>query len=565
MFYVTNRLSNSVPPNVKFEIDDLEEEWTYSQPFDYIHSRMMTGSVNDWKIYLEKCFNHLKPGGYIELQEIDLFPRSDDGTYREDSALAKAVKLVYDASVIFGRPYQEVPSLVNDLKEVGFIDVSLNVDKWPSNPWPKDLKYKELGVWSNENVISGFEAITMAPLTRAHNWTMAEVQLLLVDVRKEINNRAIHAYWPIAECESRPRSTGNVGLIFWSQTVVSSTASVSSSILDYREENGRTYHRYKDGKYAIPNDEKENDRLGEVTGTSVSTDMELTIEPDLQHNLFLLTFDNALGLAPPNKPDSKVKRVLDVGTGTGIWAIDFGEDHPEAEVLGMDLSMSMPEFVPPNVKFEIDDLEEDWTYSQPFDYIHSRMMNSAVDDWKTYLYKCFNNLTPGGYFELQEPDLFPRCDDGTLRQDCALIKCIDLMYEASVMFGRPYQEIPPLVNVMKEVGFVDVEMHIFKWPSNPWPKDRKYKELGAWNNENFCEGFEGFSMAPLTRAHNWKKEEVQVFLIDVRKDLRDRNMHAYWPISILEYRIENGRTYHRYKDGSRFLRLIGTWQRYSNI
>ncbi|KAJ4025885.1 hypothetical protein NW761_014504 [Fusarium oxysporum] len=104
----------------------------------------------------------------------------------------------------------------------------------------------------------------------------------------------------------------------------SSTASLSSSILDFRHENGRTYHAYKDGKYHLPNDERENDRL------------------DLQHNLFLLTFDNKLGLSPPNLPDSKVKRVLDLGTGTGIWAIDFGDDHPEAEVTGVDLSPIQP-------------------------------------------------------------------------------------------------------------------------------------------------------------------------------------------------------------------------------
>ena len=52
----------------------------------------------------------------------------------------------------------------------------------------------------------------------------------------------------------------------------------------------------------------------------------------MQYNLFLLTFDNKLGLSHLNLPDSKVKRVLDLGTGTGIWAIDFGDDHPEAEV-----------------------------------------------------------------------------------------------------------------------------------------------------------------------------------------------------------------------------------------
>ncbi|EXL64771.1 hypothetical protein FOPG_18975 [Fusarium oxysporum f. sp. conglutinans race 2 54008] len=151
----------------------------------------------------------------------------------------------------------------------------------------------------------------------------------------------------------------------------SSTASLRSSILDYRHENGRTYHRFKDGKYNLPNDERENERL------------------DLQHYLFLLTFDNKLGLAPPNLPGSKVERVLDVGTGTGIWAIDFADDHPEAEVLGIDLSPIQPRFVPANLEFQIDDIDEEWNYSAPFTCIHSRMMNMSIQNWEDYLRKAF--------------------------------------------------------------------------------------------------------------------------------------------------------------------------------
>lgn len=48
--------TSSVPPNVKFEIDDIEEPWTWSRPFDYIHSRMMTSAINDWRAYLAQCY-----------------------------------------------------------------------------------------------------------------------------------------------------------------------------------------------------------------------------------------------------------------------------------------------------------------------------------------------------------------------------------------------------------------------------------------------------------------------------------------------------------------------------
>ncbi|KAF5569306.1 methyltransferase [Fusarium phyllophilum] len=189
----------------------------------------------------------------------------------------------------------------------------------------------------------------------------------------------------------------------------SSTASVSSSILNYRRENGRTYHAYKDG--------------------------------NLQHNLFLLTFDDKLGLSPPTKPDAKVRHVLDVGTGTGIWAIDYADEHPEAQVNGVDLSPIQPDFVPPNVNFVIDDIEDEWTYSQPFDYIHSRVMTSCIADWGDYLTKCFNNLVPGGYLEIQEVDVNIKSDDGSLSPDNVTLKSLALLNEASVMFGRPYLDI----------------------------------------------------------------------------------------------------------------------------
>lgn len=67
----------------------------------------------------------------------------------------------------------------------------------------------------------------------------------------------------------------------------------------------RTYHAYKEGKYFLPNDEDENSRL------------------DLQNHMYLITREGKLTTCAFDK-DFPIHNVLDLGTGTGIWAIDYG-------------------------------------------------------------------------------------------------------------------------------------------------------------------------------------------------------------------------------------------------
>lgn len=99
------------------------------------------------------------------------------------------------------------------------------------------------------------------------------------------------------------------------------TASLTSSIEDYPMENGRRYHAFKDGTYIMPNDESELDRL------------------DLTHNMLKISmnmrlFDATFSKAPKN--------ILDIGTGTGMWAIEMADEYPEAEIVGTDLSPTQP-------------------------------------------------------------------------------------------------------------------------------------------------------------------------------------------------------------------------------
>jgi ubiquinone/menaquinone biosynthesis C-methylase UbiE len=70
---------------------------------------------------------------------------------------------------------------------------------------------------------------------------------------------------------------------------------------------------------------------------------------DLQHHLFSLTFGGKLYTAPIPK-DQKLHRVLDVGTGTGIWAIDFGKYCKAALLRSKLLLIDLQPMTTPNLR-----------------------------------------------------------------------------------------------------------------------------------------------------------------------------------------------------------------------
>lgn len=55
-------------------------------------------------------------------------------------------------------------------------------------------------------------------------------------------------------------------------------------------------------------------------------------------------------------------------------------------------------------------------------------------------------------------------------------------------------------------------------------------ETGTWSHENLAPSLEGFSMALFTRVFGWTKEEVETFLVDVRKEVNNPRIHAYLPM-----------------------------------
>jgi len=177
--------------------------------------------------------------------------------------------------------------------------------------------------------------------------------------------------------------------------------------MKYRHQHGRRYHSYKADEgvnYMFPNDDEENKRL------------------DLQHHIMALMQGGQLYLSPAGKDGRPFRRVLDVGTGTGLWATELGDANPKVHVIGNDLSPIQPTFTPPNVEFFVDDVEEDWDYSHSFDFIYIRNMTGSIKNWPKLLDQAYDALRPGGWIELCDPINPVAYDDGSLAKDSPLLK-----------------------------------------------------------------------------------------------------------------------------------------------
>ncbi|KAJ5358162.1 hypothetical protein N7541_005320 [Penicillium brevicompactum] len=226
-----------------------------------------------------------------------------------------------------------------------------------------------------------------------------------------------------------------------------------------------------------------------------------------------------------------LKHVLDIGTGKGSWAIDVADMFPNAIVRGVDLFPPPVSWMPPNCVLEVDDVLQEWTWQQPFDLIHMRILEGAfTHEESNRLYKqCYESLRPGGWIELLEltPDL--QSEDNNWPQDCQLKEWYPLMRSAAEKSGRPLDLYDRCTDLVRDTGFVDIHEEIRKWPIGPWPRDKQLKEIGTVNLEHWLAGLEGYGMYLLTKfgvPKPWSKDEVQVWLAQIRNELRNTNYHT---------------------------------------
>lgn len=98
---------------------------------------------------------------------------------------------------------------------------------------------------------------------------------------------------------------------------------------------------------------------------------------------------------------------------------------------------------------------------------------------------------------------------------------------ASAAAGREFDIYAKLKGWLIEAGFEDVTQFTYLLPYSPWPRDPYLKELGKYQAVMVQQAIESYGLRLFTQVLGWKSEHAKIFQALVKKQLRDKHMHAY--------------------------------------
>ncbi|KAH9843187.1 S-adenosyl-L-methionine-dependent methyltransferase [Rhodofomes roseus] len=293
--------------------------------------------------------------------------------------------------------------------------------------------------------------------------------------------------------------------------------------LQLRTMYGRILNSQND-TYFLPADHEEHRRL------------------DVQHHQYTLILGRlypapelvwrALRPRPDRRPT-----ILDVGTGSGSWAVDMAREFPHCDVVGIDLAPPRIDGKQPsNCRFEIDDANLGFLhYIDSFDVVHARAISAGIRDFPGLLRELAGTLRPGGvllladgeqqlYDENQRPMAFTDPDaPGT----SWLHKVFFATYNAMKNRGGNIDSPSMSPTWLRAIDcLTDVCWHKEFIPMGPWRyDDERERVLSELCREN-CMRYIS-TLAPLLLSEGYLPESVDQMCREATAELSELRTHIY--------------------------------------
>ncbi|TKX22866.1 methyltransferase domain-containing protein 20 [Elsinoe australis] len=284
------------------------------------------------------------------------------------------------------------------------------------------------------------------------------------------------------------------------------------------EENGRLYHTFQRGLYWLPHDDSALEML------------------DILHGMIYNNDKLALPLHRSNIIPEKGQppRILDIGCGTGFWAMEMADKYTHAEVIGTDIINAQPAEIPRNVSFQprCNFNDRFWPFGEDtFDLIHLSMITAASVNWGDLYDNVMRHLRPRcGHIEQLDFDIAPYCEEGPLPQESIILKFWNDLVKASEIARRPihYDERETRYN-LERAGFVDITHEKIEIPWHYYRRPRENYQIGGTFQVTMVQGtgLDAYCMAPFSRVNQWTKPQIDEYCRAVKAEVAATKLHLF--------------------------------------
>ncbi|TDL19309.1 S-adenosyl-L-methionine-dependent methyltransferase [Rickenella mellea] len=242
--------------------------------------------------------------------------------------------------------------------------------------------------------------------------------------------------------------------------------------------------------------------------------------------------------------EGDTKRILDLGTGSGCWAIGMANEFSHAEVVGVDLAPdpSVIPRAPINCRFEFDDINLGLEhFYDMFDIVHCRELSHGISDFPWLITEAAKCLKPGGmilvadcdctllneHHEVQAPALGSG-GPGESWLARALFEWNNVvkLCGCSVEFRLMGYELMHLCPLLDDAG---ERFHMI--PIGPWQRGQTWDEIqrnhimGRLMRETHVELIS--SMEIMFSTHGFPRSLIQRFKDGTKQELNDLSLHLY--------------------------------------